>query len=187
LTGVLLWKCYKKRVSQKKWISWMRQININGTPGGYFRTFKGLRQGDPLSPLLFNLVSDAFATMFKKAREAGTIKGLVPRLVGGGLTHLQYADDTIIFLELEEGSILYANFLLYCFENMSGLRINYQKSEVFVIGADLEEQERVADIFNCNVGTFPLKYLGVMISDKHMCIPDLAYIHQKVSKRLPTW
>jgi hypothetical protein len=47
-------------------------ININGVPGDYFRTFKGLRQGDPLSPLLFNLVSDAFATMSKKAQVAGS-------------------------------------------------------------------------------------------------------------------
>jgi hypothetical protein len=53
---------------------------------------------------------------------------------------------------------------------MSGLRINYQKSEVFVLGVDEEEQNRVADLFNCNIGTFPMKYLGVMLSSKHMCV-----------------
>jgi hypothetical protein len=92
-------------------------------------------------------------------------------LVEGGLTHLQY---TIIFLDFEEQTFINAKFLLYCFENMSGLRINYQKSEVFVIAVDLEEQNRVADIFNCTIGSFPMKYLGVMISNNPMKIDDLA-------------
>jgi hypothetical protein len=43
------------------------------------------------------LVVDALAGMLDKAREAGHIRGLVPNLVEGGITHLQYADDTIIF------------------------------------------------------------------------------------------
>jgi hypothetical protein len=42
-------------------------------------------------------------------------------------------------------------------------------------------------MFNCNIGSLPLKYLGVWISDKHMSSSDLAYVHQKVEKKLPTW
>ena len=87
-------------------------ININGVPGNYFRTFKGLRQGNPLSQHLFNLVSDALAKMLTNA-QAGEIKVLVPNLIDGGFTHLQYADDTIIFLELDEQSITNTKFLLY--------------------------------------------------------------------------
>jgi hypothetical protein len=62
-----------------KWLEWMKQIieggkvgiKINGEPGDFFNTHKGLRQGDPLSPLLFNLVSDTLATMLDNARRAG--------------------------------------------------------------------------------------------------------------------
>jgi membrane-associated protease RseP (regulator of RpoE activity) len=111
-------------------------ININGTPGSFFNTHRGLRQGGPLSPLLFNLVSDALGTMLEKAKETNQIRGVIPHLVEGGLTHLQYADGTIIFLSLDEQTILNTKFLLYCFEDMSGLKINYQKSEVFVMGGD---------------------------------------------------
>jgi hypothetical protein len=60
-------------------------ININGEAGGFFRTHKGLRQGDPLSPLLFNLVSDALSTMLDNARTTGEIKGLMAHLIEGGL------------------------------------------------------------------------------------------------------
>jgi hypothetical protein len=73
-------------------------------------------------------VADALATIQRKGSQAGLIKGLIPKLVeGGGLTHLQYAGDTIIFLKAEEQYIANVKFLLYFFENMSGLKINYQK------------------------------------------------------------
>jgi hypothetical protein len=55
-------------------------INLNGEPRNYFRHSKG----DPLSPLLFNLVADTLATFMKKAKDVGLIKGLVSELVGGG-------------------------------------------------------------------------------------------------------
>jgi hypothetical protein len=107
--------------------------------------------------------------------------------VEGGLTHLKYADDTIIFLSLDEQTILNTKFLLYCFEDMSGLKINYQKSEVFVMGGTEEDNNRVAGIFNCEVGALPLKYLGVMVHNRHMTATELYYVAQKVERRIPTW
>jgi hypothetical protein len=45
----------------------------------------------------------------------------------------------------------------------------------------------MAGMLNCQTGRLPMKYLGVWISDRHMTCSDLAYIHQKVEKKLPTW
>jgi hypothetical protein len=185
----------RKKNFPNKWIELMKQIveggsvgiNINGAPGNFFNTHKGLKQGDLLSPLLFNLVSDALATLLDNAKEVGEIRGLMKHLVEGGLTHLQYADDTIIFLDLDYQTILHAKFLLYCFENMSGLEINYQKSEVLVLGSSEEESNRVAVIFNCKVGQLPIKYLGVMVNNRYMTVAELSYVTQKVEKRIPTW
>jgi hypothetical protein len=131
-------------------------ISLNGEPGNFFRTFKGLRQGDPLSPLLFNQVADALATLLKKSKEAGLIKGLVLELVEGRSTHLQYANDTVIYLEIDEESIANTKFLLYYFENMFGLKINYHKSEVMVLGVSSEESARIARLFNYKEGVLPM-------------------------------
>jgi hypothetical protein len=60
---------------------------------------KGSSEGDPLSPLLFNIVADMLAILIARAKEDGQIDGLIPHLVDGGVSMLQYADDTIIFME----------------------------------------------------------------------------------------
>jgi hypothetical protein len=88
-------------------------ININGEPGNFFDTHRGLRQGDPLLPLLFNLVSDALATMLDNAKKVGKIKGLVPHLIEERITHLQYADDTVIFIIMDDQSVMNIKFILY--------------------------------------------------------------------------
>jgi hypothetical protein len=74
-------------------------IAINGEVGPYFSNKRGVQQGDPISPLLFDLVVDALSLILKKASAAGHIKGVISHLLPGGVTHLEYADDSIILLE----------------------------------------------------------------------------------------
>jgi hypothetical protein len=60
----------------------------------------------------------------------------VPHLIESGITYVQHADDKIIFLEIDE-PVANLKFLLYCFESMSSLKINYAKTELVVVGADM--------------------------------------------------
>jgi hypothetical protein len=60
-------------------------INVNGEVGAFFRNVRGVRQGDPLSPILFDFMVDGLAAMLSKANEAGHIEGVVPHLIPGGL------------------------------------------------------------------------------------------------------
>lgn len=113
-------------------------VNINEEIGPFFRNKRGMRQGDPISPLLFNMIVDALVGMLDHAKAAGHISRVAERIVLGGLTHLQYADDTLIFLKNSEREIVILKLLLMCFEEMSGLKINFDKSEAFVTGGDLE-------------------------------------------------
>jgi hypothetical protein len=73
-------------------------VRINDENGPFFKAGKGLKQGDPSSPILFNLVADVFSKMLSKAVAARLIRGLLPQVVPGGVISLQYADDTILFL-----------------------------------------------------------------------------------------
>jgi hypothetical protein len=54
--------------------------------GENFQTRKGLHQGDPLFPILFNLVVGTLAILIKKAKENGQVDGLIPHLVDGRLS-----------------------------------------------------------------------------------------------------
>lgn len=190
-----LFEVLQRKGFNEKWVQWIKMatvegrvaININGEVKDFFKTYRGVRQGDPLSPLLFNLVADALSEMLNRAKEAGHLEGLVPQLVPGGLTHLQYADDTILFLANTEENIATIKFLLYCYEEMSGLKINYQKSEVIVIGGDESDTLRVANLFNCKSGKLPFSYLGIPVSVDKLSATNLNIPAAKIEKRLATW
>lgn len=67
---------------------------------------RGVRQGDPLSLFLFILAADTLSRIFSKGRQANLIKGLGPSVHNGhAITNCYYADDTIIFLEVEGDNI----------------------------------------------------------------------------------
>jgi len=90
-------------------------IKVNDDIGPYFQTKRGLRQGDPMSPILFNIIADMLPLLIKRAKVDGQIRGVIPHLVDDGLSILQYADDTIIFLDHElEQAKKYETFAL-CF------------------------------------------------------------------------
>jgi hypothetical protein len=162
-------------------------ININGEIGPYFRNARGVRQGDPLSPVLFDFMVDALAAMLARANEAGHIQGLVSHLIPGGVTHLQYADDTMILVEPSTLGVANLKVLLLCFENMSGLKINFTKSEAVVTGVTEEEKLRVANSLNCKLGSLPMSYLGLPVSDKSLSVADWYFLTEKVGHRVDPW
>ena len=79
-----------------QWCKWIESIVSGGNVGikindkmeNIFQTKKGLRQGDPLSSVLFNLVTDMLAVFISRAGIVEQLKGLVPHLVDGGLSIL---------------------------------------------------------------------------------------------------
>jgi hypothetical protein len=75
-------------------------------------------------------------------------------------------------------------FLLLCFENMSGLKINFDKSQVVVAGVAPEEKRIVADMLNCKPGSLPMKYLGLPVRDRPLRVADWEFLPGKVEHRV---
>jgi hypothetical protein len=83
----------KQRGFSETWCKWIEKVvtsgtlsvQINGSVRNYFKSGKGVRQGDPLSPILFNIAADCLAKMVYKAQENGLIKGLVPNYIEHGV------------------------------------------------------------------------------------------------------
>jgi hypothetical protein len=125
--------------------------------------------------------------MLQKAVNKGHIRGVVDELILGGVSHIQYVDDTVIMIDGSDRSVINLKLILYCFEWLTGLKINFHESEVYVFGAQQREKERLANMLNCVLGELPLKYLGVPVSDRHLNMGAFSPILQKMLKRLDPW
>ena len=150
----------------------------------FFETFKGVRQGDPASPMIFNLVADVFSRTLNKASKNKMLSGLTNKIFPQGIIGVQYADDTLLFLENNIESAKNIKWLLACFEQMSGLRINFHKCHLVPINTNEEEAQCVAQALSCGLGSFPLKYLGFPLHHSKLRREDLQPVVDKVLKRL---
>ena len=130
------------------------------------------------------MAADALAALIEKAQEEGLIRSVVSHLIHGGVPFLQYADDTILMIDCEEEYILNLKFLLYCFEWMLGLKINYHKSEVYVLGVEKEVAISVANMLNCKSGQLPMTYLGIDIGERKINKNVAGRIISKLGRRL---
>ena len=81
--------------------------------------------------MLFNNISDMLKVIICRAKSDGLLDGIVPHLVDGGLSILQYAYDTIIFMDHDLGKAHNMKLLLYAFRQATGLKVNLHKSELF--------------------------------------------------------
>jgi hypothetical protein len=162
-------------------------VKVNDVEGEFFLTGKGVRQGDPLAPLLFNTVVDVFSRMLVKGNNAGLIRGLCTNLIPGGVVSLQYADDTLLFLENDREVAVNFKWILTCFEQFSGMRINYHKSELIGINIDSVEMNPFLEIFQCVEGHFPIKYLGLPLHFEKLKREELQPLVDSLLKRLSGW
>lgn len=85
---------------------------------------------------------------------------------------LQYANDTILCLKHDVEGARNVKLLLYLYEMMAGLKINFNKSEVVMLNDENNLAQVFAEIFNCQIGYFPIKYLGVPVSPSRLHLID---------------
>ncbi|GKV33852.1 hypothetical protein SLEP1_g42302 [Rubroshorea leprosula] len=179
-------------ITWRKWIqeclrSSMVSVLVNGSPTKQFTVSKDLRQGDPLSPFLFLIVAEGLNGLVSSAVVKEQYKGVI---VGNGavsVSHLQFADDMIFFGEATEENIKAIKCIMRIFELVSGLKINFGKSQLMGIGVGEEWRARMAFRLYCKEGGFPFKYLGIPIGGNHRRITMWQPMVESFKRKLESW
>ena len=121
-----------------RWIKWCISTSsfsvlVNESPAGFFPSSRGLRQGDPLSPYLFVIGMETLSCLLNRATDGIYLSG-TKFTDGRGeelvISHLLYADDTLLFCKADKDELKFISWTLMWFEAVSGLKINLNKSEI---------------------------------------------------------
>ena len=162
-------------------------VLINGTPCGFFASSRGLRQGDPLSPLLFILVMEALSRLLSRAREGGFISGYdIGQTNFLSISHLLFADDTLILCGADSDQLWHLKGVFVWFQAVSGLKINLGKSELVPVG-NVPDVEGLAAVLGCKVAELPIIYLGLPLGSSFKDQTIWNGIIEKTEKRLAGW
>ena len=179
-----------------RWCKWIRTcistvqffVLLNGSPVDFFGSSRGLRQGDSLSPMLFLILMEVFR-MLRRVEGAGLIHGFkVEDRRGGGesVSHLLFANDTILFCDADVEQILHIRLLLLSFQAVTGLKVNVLKSEMVPIRG-VDNVHALAEILGCSVGTLPMSYLGMSLGASHNFPSIWNPILEKIERILTGW
>ena len=112
---------------------------------------------------------------------------MIPHLVDDGLSILQYADDTILFMDHDLEKATNLKLILSAFEQLSGLKINFHKSELFCFGDAQEAAVQYAELFGCAQGQFPIRYLGIPIHYRRLTKAEWKHVEERLQARLSNW
>ena len=163
-------------------------ILVNGSPQGFFASSRGLRQGDPLSPLLFVIVMETLSRLMDWATIGGYISGFA---VGSGadplvLSHLLFADDTLIFCNDDQVQITHLRAVFSWFEAVSGLKVNLAKSEMVPVGV-VPNLGSLVELMGCNIRSLPMTYLGLPLGANFNSKTIWNTVIKKMDKKLGGW
>ncbi|XP_074292582.1 uncharacterized protein LOC141619463 [Silene latifolia] len=110
-------------------------LSLNGSNFGYFKGQRGLRQGDPISPLIFTMCMEYLTRLIKFATEKWPFQyHLLCKSLK--LTHLMFADDLLLFCKGNAHSVMLLMRAFSSFSEATGLNTNNTKSEIFFNGMD---------------------------------------------------
>jgi hypothetical protein len=178
------------------WRKWMREcvctatasVLVNGSPTDEFPLERGLRQGYPLSPFLFLLAAEGLGVMMRSMVEGNRFLGY---RVGGQeavtVSHLQFADDTLLLGAKSWANVRALRAVLVLFEMMSGLKVNFHKSMLAGVNISDSWLHEAASALRCKVGKIPFLYLGLPIGGDPRRLGFWNPVLARIRSRLSGW
>jgi hypothetical protein len=155
---------------QSQWVQWIMEcvtivrylVRLNNVPLDSFVPSRGLRQGDPLSPYLFLFVANGLSKLLQHQARQQNLHELRICRRASGLSHLLFADDTLLFLEASESQAEVINRVLRLYERCTGQQINLTKCSMMFGSLCIDEQkEKVLTVLNVASTAVEEKYLGL--------------------------
>ncbi|KAL4388066.1 hypothetical protein GQ457_09G011730 [Hibiscus cannabinus] len=162
-------------------------VLINGSPSHPFAMRRGLRQGCSLSPLLFNLIAEGLNVLLSNAVAINLFQGISVSSSGPIISHIQFADDLLIFAKANEDAMCNIKRVLLIFESFSGLKLNMKKTKLFGINVEDSRIQAWADSIKCSWGNLPTEYLGLPLGCTKNSAGFWDPILKKFHSRLAGW
>ncbi|XP_062079946.1 uncharacterized protein LOC133784674 [Humulus lupulus] len=164
----------------------MFSLLLNGSLQGFFASKRGLRQGDPISPLLFVLGLEYLSRIMCKV---GSLPGFKyhNKCSNLKLNHLCFADDLIIFCNGDFVSIMLMLRGLKLFSSSSGLLPNSEKTAIYCHGMSDAVVDRVLEASGFSRSHLPFRFLGTPICSKRISAADCKCILEKMPSRIRSW
>ncbi|KAL9670846.1 hypothetical protein QQ045_008405 [Rhodiola kirilowii] len=160
----------------------------NGSSHGFFKSNKGVRQGDPLSPSLFILGMEYLSKLINEDIRKGNLSAYKIKGCSTPIHHLMYADDLLIFTNGHIRSVTNLMKIINKFCDYSGQKINSEKSRVLfsnLIG--IERKKNILQNTKFTEGAFPTKYLGAPLFPGRSKISYFKYLEDAIRSKITGW
>ncbi|XP_021767727.1 uncharacterized protein LOC110732117 [Chenopodium quinoa] len=175
-------------------ISWVMQcvttptfsLLLNGGSYGLFKGKKGIRQGDPKSPLLFVIVMEYLSRLLKNVGKKRRFK-YHQRCKELALNHLIFADDLMLFSYGTNDSVKLLIKALKTFEARSSLQANLEKTAIYFGNVQQPAQDSILCESGFVKGNMPFRYLGIPLNAKYLKMVDYDSLIDKMLVRLHCW
>lgn len=137
-------------------------VVVNGSSVGFLKGGNGLRQGDPLSPLLFTLVMEVLTKIMIQAEGRTEIQ--LYKVHGTKvMSCLIFVDDVLMFLEANENNMSNIKKILEEFDCFTGWKLNVSKTHLY-LSKNYEDIAKIQESSGLEIAQFPMKYIGFPLS-----------------------
>ncbi|XP_074276997.1 uncharacterized protein LOC141600652 [Silene latifolia] len=156
---------------------------LNGEVFGHFKGKKGLRQGDPLSPLLFTVAMEYLSRVLNYTTNNMPFK-FHPLCSPMKLSHLMFADDLLLFCKGDISSIMVLMRSFATFSYASGLQMSQTKTSAYFNGVQNSVKADILQVSGFSEGLPPFRYLGVPITCGRMKKQDCNILVERLVERI---